>query len=108
MPLCRIYDQQSPFTGSNGTGYFVGKVNVSGSINQIEQKFFTFVKILHLYRVTLDGDPALPFQIHVVQHLSLHVAGIDRRGHLQQTVGQRTLSMVNMGYDAKIPGVIHV
>ena len=49
----------------------------------------------------------MPLQLHVVEHLILHVALADGVGHLQQTVGQRALAVVNMGYYAKIAYVLH-
>ena len=51
--------------------------------------------------MALDGDTTLLFEVHVVEHLSLgYVYGLCC---LQQTVGQRRLSMVDVGNDAKIP-----
>ena len=49
--------------------------------------------------------PRLALQIHVVQHLLLHVAVGDGAGDLQQPVGQGALAVVDMGDDAEIADV---
>ena len=51
----------------------------------------------------LDRDPALTLEIHRIQVLGPHVAGVDRLGQFQDAVGQRGLPMVDMGDDRKIP-----
>ena len=56
----------------------------------------------------LDGDAALPFQIHRVEQLLLHVAGSDRAGAMQQAVRERRLPVIDMGDDAEISYVRYV
>src|SRR5713101_8838553 len=56
----------------------------------------------HAYRLELDRDPALPLQVHAVEHLVLHVALADRAGELEQPVGQRRFPVVDVGDDAKV------
>ncbi len=55
--------------------------------------------------MSLDGDAALALQIHRVEDLLLHFAHGQRPGQLQQAVGQRGFSMVNMRDDRKIADV---
>jgi hypothetical protein len=50
----------------------------------------------------LDGDAALPLQIHVVQQLVALVALGDRPRQLQQPVGQRRLAVVDVRDDAEV------
>src|SRR5713226_2526541 len=58
--------------------------------------------VCHAYRLELDRDPALAFEVHAVEHLVLHVALADRAGELEQPVGQRRFPVVDMGDDAKV------
>ncbi len=56
--------------------------------------------------MALDGDAALTFQVHVVQHLSVgHLNGI---GEFQQAVGKGGFSVVNMGNNAKVTYILHL
>ena len=56
----------------------------------------------------LDGDAALPFQIHCVQHLGLHLARRQGAGQLEQPVRKRGFAVVNMGNDGEIADVLAV
>jgi hypothetical protein len=63
---------------------------------------------MHLDGMKLDRDPALLFEVHVVEDLvELHLAGRDRAGPLQKAVGDRRFAVINMGYDAEIPDRAH-
>ena len=57
--------------------------------------------------MALDGNTLLTLQIHIVQHLCLHVAVRDGFGKLQQPVCQGTFTMVNMRYNTEIPNILH-
>ena len=64
--------------------------------------------VLHLNSMALDGDAALLLQIHIVEHLILHLPNIHRIGELQQAVGYRRFTVVNMSNNAKISYLIHI
>ena len=74
------------------------------SVNQVQR--ITFV--VHLYRVALDGDAAFFLQVHIVEYLVLHIFLLDRAGHLQHAVCQRTLTVVYMRYNAEISYIFHL
>ena len=76
-------------------------------VNQIKDIFFALILVFHLDGVALDGDTALALQFHIVQHLVLELAFVDRLGKLQQAVGQRALTMVYMCDNAKISDMFH-
>ena len=50
----------------------------------------------------LDGDAALALKVHGVEDLVLHLALFDRVAFLEQAVGQRGFTVVNVGDDGKI------
>ena len=56
----------------------------------------------------LDGDAALPLQVHRVQDLGLHLALGKRPGELQQAVRERGFAMIDVGDDGKVADVCAV
>src|SRR6185436_16080891 len=57
-------------------------------------------------RVRLDRDPLLALQVHVVEHLVLHLRLGDGVGPLEQPVRQGRLPVVDVRDDAEIPDVL--
>ncbi len=64
-------------------------------------------RVFHLDGVALDGDALFALEVHVVEHLRLHFALVERVGLFQQTVGERTFPVVDVGYDAEVTDVFH-
>jgi hypothetical protein len=56
----------------------------------------------------LDGDAALPLEVHVVEELRLHVALGDRLGGLEQSVRQRGLAVVDVCDDGEVADLARV
>ena len=107
--LGRINDQKHPFTGCQGAGYFIGKIHMSGSIDEIEFIFFTLaICIWQSHGLAFYGDSPLPFDIHIVKNLIPKMTIIHQPGYLNQTVSQCGFSMVNMGNNAKVSYIFHV
>lgn len=80
---------------------------MAGSINKVKNVLLIMKTVTNLDGMALNGNAFFPFQVHIVQHLRLHIPVANGMGKLQQPVGQGTLSMVNMGDDAKITDVLH-
>jgi len=78
-----------------------------GSIDEIEYVILPFIFILHLNGMTFNGNPPFALKIHIVQKLILLFAVSYGMGEFEKAVCQRTLSVVNMRNDAKIPDVLH-
>ena len=57
--------------------------------------------------MAFDRDAFLPLQIHIVQHLILHIALTQGARQLQKPVRQRAFPVVDMGDYAEIPDVFH-
>jgi len=57
--------------------------------------------------MALDGNALLSFQVHIVQHLGLHIPLGYGVGHFQETVRQGAFTMVDMSDDTKIPDILH-
>ena len=57
--LGSVNNQQRPLASSQGTGNFIIKVNMAGSIDQIELIFLTIISMIdNTHRFELDGDAA--------------------------------------------------
>ncbi|MBA7715193.1 hypothetical protein ES703_124234 [subsurface metagenome] len=102
-PLGRVHQQQGPFAGGQTAGDLVGEVHVAGGVNEVEGVILAIgVAVDHPDGVGLDGDPPLTLQVHVVQHLGLHLLAGQGVGQLQEAVGQGGLAVVDVGDDAEV------
>ena len=102
-----VDDEKSPFAGGYRARNFIGEVDVSRSVDKVEHIILPSELILHLDSVALDRDSAFALQIHIIEHLGLHVLGVDGFRIFKQTVGKRRLAVVDMGNDAKIANILH-
>ena len=85
--LCSVDHQQGTFASGNASRNLIREIHMSRSVNQVQDILLAIKRILHLNGVTLDGDAALLFQIHIVEHLAFgYLNGIRA---LQQSVGNR-------------------
>src|ERR1035441_4996489 len=106
-PLCSINYKQGTFAGGNGTGDLIREINMAWSINEIQDIMMPIQGIIHLDSVALDGDAPFSFNIHVIKHLCLRIAGGNGLGKFQKSVSQGTLPMVNMCYNTKVTDIFH-
>jgi hypothetical protein len=58
-------------------------------------------------RLSLDGDTALFFYIHRVQHLRAHLSVAQTTTTLNNAIGQRGLAVINVRNDGEISNVFH-
>ena len=101
--------QQRPFARGDCARHFVREVDVSRGVDQVERVPLSVAgRVLHLDGVALDGDSLFAFEVHVVEHLRLHFALVERVGLLQQTVCKCRFAVVDVGYDAEISDVFHI
>ena len=99
-----IDQQYCAFAGTQTAADFVGEVNVSRSVNEVEFISIAVAGIeLHAYRMGFYGDAAFPFQIHTVQQLFLQIPFGDGLGNFQHPVGEGGFAVVDMGNDTKVP-----
>ena len=77
---------------------------MAGGVDEVERIGHAVPgRVGHAHGLRLDGDAALPLQVHGVEHLVAHLAlGHDARA-LDQPVGQRGLAVVDVRDDAEIP-----
>jgi hypothetical protein len=82
---------------------------MAGGVDQIQLVGLTVLcRIDHAYRVRLDGDPALAFQVHRVEHLRLHLSGAEGARQLEQSVGKGGFAVVDVRDNREIADVLDV
>ena len=76
---------------------------MSGSVNQVELIHLPVSRLVHHANgMSLDGDSALALQVHIVEHLLLHLAHAQRSGDLQHSIGERAFAVVDVGNNCEI------
>ena len=101
--LAGIHHQQRALARGQRARNFVAEVHMARRVDQVQLVGIAVVRLVHhAHGVGLDGDAALPLQVHVVQNLGLHLAAGHRAGQLQQTVAQRRLAVVDVGNDREV------
>ena len=89
-PLGRVHHQDGSVAGRQAPGHLVVKVHVSGSVNKVENIFFSvFCFIYRPHGLGLDGDAPLSLKFHVVKHLGLHLPAGQQPCHFDDPVRQR-------------------
>ena len=70
-----IDDEQRAFAGGEGARDLVGKIDVAGSVDQVELVSLAVLRgVHHADGVGFDGDAAFALQVHGVEDLGLHFA----------------------------------
>jgi len=65
-----VNDQHRSFTGGQATRNFIGKIDMTGSINHVEDIFLAgTAAIFQSGRLCLDGDTTFPLDVHSIQDL---------------------------------------
>ena len=76
---------------------------MAGGIDEVELVGLAVLRgVHHSDGVSLDGDAALAFEVHGIEHLGLHFARGEGSCELQQAVGERGFAVVNVRDDREI------
>ena len=103
-PLGRVHQQDRALAGGQRPGHLVGEVDVPGGVDQVEHVLLAVrAGPRQPDRLALDGDAALPLDVHPVQVLRAHLPVAHHPGELQHPVGQRGLAVVDVRDDAEVP-----
>ena len=85
--LCCVHHQDCAVAGCQASGHLIVKVHMSWGINQVENILFSIFRLIYgSDRLGLDGDSSLPLQIHVIQHLILHLTAGQKSCFLYDSV----------------------
>ena len=102
-----IDNEDSALTGGQRPADLVVKIDMAGGINEIEVIGFAVIGfIIQRDGAGLDGDAALPLQLHIIQDLIFHITLGHRFGGFQDAVGKGALAVIDMGDDAEIADVV--
>ena len=80
---------------------FCPEVDVSGSVNQMQQIVLPVVIVYHRACLCFHCDSPLPLHIQLVEDL-LIIARLDGAREFQEAVAKRALAMVDVRNDAEI------
>ena len=101
--LAGVHHKQRAFARRQRPADLVSEVDVAGRVHQVELVGLPILGgIDQPDRLRLDGDATLALDIHAVEHLVAHLAGIETAAELDQPVGQGGLPMVDVGDDGEI------
>jgi hypothetical protein len=107
-PLRRIDHQQGALAGRKRTRHLVGKIDVAGSIDQVQVVDLAAARAVSQGRsLGLDGDSALALDVHRVEHLRLHLAIGESAAQVDDAVGERRLAVIDVRDDREITDVLH-
>ncbi len=98
-----IHHQQRPLTGGQRAGNLIVKVHMTRGVNQIQGINLPVLRLVkQVDGPGLNGDAALPLQIHIIQKLVLHLSCRHGIALFQQTICQCGFAVVNVGDDGEI------
>ncbi len=103
-PLRGVDHEDDALAGGEAATDLVAEVDVTGGVDQVEDVALPVDTDV----LRLDGDAALALEVHRVEVLRTHVAGLDGAGDLEDPVGQRRLAMVDVRNDREVADAIEV
>jgi len=88
-PLSCINEEQGAFARAEGARDFIAEINMAWGVHQIQ---FICISILsgigQADGLAFDGDAALAFDVHIVEHLVFKFANRNLVAELDHAVGQ--------------------
>src|SRR3954464_3953243 len=107
--LRSIDDQDRALAGGERARDFVGEIDVTWRIDEVELVLLAIgCHVSHPDRVQLDGDSALALEIERIQDLRLHLPLLQHPRCLDQAIGQRRLTVVDVRDNAEVANVIEL
>lgn len=80
---------------------------MAGRVHQIQRIGLAILgRIVEPDGLRLDGNPALFFDVHRIEHLLRHFPIGQPTRQLDQSIGQSRLAVVNMGHDGEVSDFI--
>ncbi len=97
-PLARVDEEDGALARRHAAGDLVPEVDVAGRVDEVED----VVLPREADVLRLDGDAALPLEIHRVQVLGPHVPELHGTAQLEEPIGQGALAVVDVGDDGEV------
>ncbi len=106
-PLGGVDDQDRALAGLQAAADLVAEVDVAGRVDQVEAVDEAVLRrVLQAHGAGLDRDPLLALEVHRVEDLAGHLAGIDRVGELEEAVREGRLPVIDVGDDREVAEAI--
>ena len=96
--LRRVDDEDHALARGERPRHLVAEVDVAGRVDDVDD----VVAVVEADRLQLDRDAALALEVHRVEVLLAHVAGVDGAADLEDAIGQRRLAVVDVGDDREV------
>ena len=75
-----------------------------GRVDQVQHVRFAVARLVRQANgVRLDCDPTLALEIHRIEHLSFHFAGLQRAREFQEAICEGARAVVDVRDDREIP-----
>ena len=95
-----VHHQQRTLAGGQRTRYLVGKIHMPRRVDDVELVGLAVAgRVAQRHALCLDGDAALPLQIHRVEHLLGHFPRAQPAANLDEAIGQRGFTVVDVRDD---------
>ena len=101
-PLRGVHEEERALARLERARHLVGEVDVTGRVDQVQLVALP----LDADGLRLDRDAALALEIHRVEHLLAHLPLRERRGQLEDAVGERRLAVVDVRDDGEVADAI--
>ena len=76
--MSNVDQKQGAFAGTEGFLYFIGEINMSWGINQIQDILLAVLSlIIKAHRGCFDRDTTFTLKVHIIKHLMMKLAFID-------------------------------
>ena len=101
--LARIDHQQRAFAGGEAPVDLIGEIDMPRRVDQVQLVGHAVAgAVIEPHGLRLDGDAALPLDIHRIEHLLLHLPRAQAAAKLDQPVGERRFAVIDMGDDGEV------
>ena len=97
-PLRGVHQEDGTLAGGQRAGDLVAEVDVARGVDQVED----VAVVVDPHVLGLDGDAALPLDVHGVEVLLPHEPGVDGSGDLEDAVRQGRLAVVDVADDGEV------
>ncbi len=106
--LGRVDQKDRSFAGRQAARDLVVKVDVAGGVDEVQLVGLAVERVIDRDGAGLDGDSALALEIHIVEELLAKFALGDGARLQEKLVGQRALTVIDMGDDREISDELRV
>ena len=98
-----VDDEQCALAGGEAAAHFIGEVDMTRRVHQVEDIGLAIGRlVVEPDGLRLDRDPALALDVHIIEHLALHLPLGQPAGREDQPVGERRLAVIDMGDDGEV------